>query len=115
FLGTAIGITRRQDWQRSIGRRMVFWSLLVYAAEQFHYFGIIVTGVRLDYRLYLGFADIIIQAVIGLGMVVWHLEDERAAVVLAGEELRRIEERLQHSQKMEVVGHLAGRVAHDFN
>ena len=120
YLAAAAWLAWGGGWRRGAGRAVVIGAFTVYGAEQLNYFRALlleVLGVATMGESYalLGFLDFLMQFAMGLGMVIWLLEDERNELARTAEALRRSEERLRRSQRLETVGQLAGGVAHDFN
>ncbi|HEY7214129.1 MAG TPA: EAL domain-containing protein [Thermoanaerobaculia bacterium] len=85
FLIAALGVWRNRVHPWGLGRRLVSCAFLLYGLHQIHY--MVVTLVQLvndraiGYTAYLGPFDFLFQALIGVGMVIWLLEDERQRVV----------------------------------
>jgi diguanylate cyclase (GGDEF)-like protein len=71
-----------------LGRRLVGAAFLLYAIEHFLYLGMGFS--RGTYIVYLGLFGFILQSVMGLGMVVWLLEEERERVVRASEQVEHL-------------------------
>jgi len=120
YLVAGIWLIRRRDWRHGAGHAIVIGSFLLYGIEQINYFVINVLellGQReiRDGLAWLGYVDFLLQFGMGLGMIIWLLEDERNELSRTAEALRRSEEHLRRSQRLEQVGQLAGGVAHDFN
>ncbi|MBW8874936.1 MAG: EAL domain-containing protein [Acidobacteria bacterium] len=77
-----------------IGRRMVAFSFLLFGLHQLHYLAIVVvqnfvTG-SLSYVAYLSPFDFLFEALIGIGMVVWLLEDERQRVLATADRIEHL-------------------------
>ncbi len=119
FAVAAVVILRARASASRFGRSMTGWSLALYAGAQFLTFvvklSIVGGGPSFEWSLYSGFFDVSVQIAIGIGLITWHFEEERAASLRASADLRASEERLEQSRRLEVVGRLAGGVAHDFN
>ena len=86
---------------------------LLYGLNLLHYFAVdvwslLVWDIDLAYRFLMGPVDLVLQCTMGLGMVLWMLEEDRSR-------LKGAQEELLHSRKMEAVGQLASGIAHDFN
>jgi diguanylate cyclase (GGDEF)-like protein len=78
----------------ALGRKLLGVSFVLYGLEQFHYLGIFGTeallGLSFDYPLLLGVADLLMQAAMGMGMVIWLLEEERKRVLVASEQIEHL-------------------------
>jgi len=84
FLAAAISVTRSRttEVQRSLGRVLVGLSFLIYGLAQLHLswgvlFRIASVG-ESTYTLYTGFLDFVLVFTIGLGVVIWLLEEQHA-------------------------------------
>jgi diguanylate cyclase (GGDEF)-like protein len=78
-----------------IGRLLTAGSLLLYGAEQLHYL-VIMVGSQIRGRpfglapSYLGIFDVPLQAAIGLGMVIWLLDEERKRTSEASRQIEHL-------------------------
>ncbi|MFQ5630607.1 MAG: PAS domain S-box protein, partial [bacterium] len=99
FIYAAIGILRLGFAKIAIGQRLVAGVFLVYGLEQLQYFfstaaNLFGHEILLPYSFLFGILDFLLQALLGLGMVIWLLEDERKVVVKTSESLRKAEWKL---------------------
>ncbi|GDY02301.1 hypothetical protein LBMAG49_16300 [Planctomycetota bacterium] len=128
LLVTAVHLLQTRQSSASVGRAILGWSMLVYGIEQLQMLAVSIwqqtygmdsweqaLGSYFLYPYYLGFFDVMLQVVMGVGMFTWHLESERTRTEDALLSLATSKEGLRQAQKMEVIGRLAGGVAHDFN
>ena len=95
FLVAAYGVWRGRSGRQGIGHRLVCVAFCLYALEQFPTFGLAATwlaGGSLDaYAGLLGFYDFLVQfGMMGLGMVIWLLEEERQATKDAAERIEHL-------------------------
>jgi diguanylate cyclase (GGDEF)-like protein len=91
FVVAGVLVRPPHDRPNRLGRGLVATGFLAYGAQLLHYFGLALVplfGAPLpSYASYLGFADLLLQAVIGLGMVIWLLEEERREQVQSAEQV----------------------------
>ena len=90
FLVGAVGVWPPRGHEARGGRRVVAVGFLLFGAQQLHYFGISLARV-MDvaapaYGVYLGPIDFLLEWVIGVGMVMCLLQEERAAAVRSARE-----------------------------
>lgn len=94
FTLAAWWVVRSQVWPKGAGRRIVAFGFGGYALDQLQYLAGSVAplvGMReLGYLAYLSYVDLVFEALIGFGMVVGLLEQERARAVVAAEEVERL-------------------------
>ncbi len=116
FQGVAFGVASWGVWRSrrshrsgptsGIGRRMVAGSFLLFGLHQLHYLVVLLArnlfARSLGYVAYLGPFDFLLEALIGLGMIVWLLEDERQRVVITAD-------RIEHLAYHDVVTDLPNR------
>jgi diguanylate cyclase (GGDEF)-like protein len=77
-----------------LGPRLLGGAFLLYGVEQLHYFAAVL-GQSLfdrsyDYLELLTGLDVVLQAAMGMGMVIWLLEEERQQVVVASEQIEHL-------------------------
>ncbi|MFL6292248.1 MAG: putative bifunctional diguanylate cyclase/phosphodiesterase [Thermoanaerobaculia bacterium] len=77
-----------------LGRKMLGASFVLYGLEQVHYLAIFgaesLFGLSFDYPTLLGMADVVLQTAMGMGMVIWLLEEERKRVLVASEQIEHL-------------------------
>ncbi len=90
FIAASVGVWRSRR-PAALGHVLVSGAFGLYGLEQLHYLGIavweLVTQKFTPYGPFLGFIDFFLQLAMGLGMVVWLLEEERARVIKASERI----------------------------
>ncbi|HWM91892.1 MAG TPA: EAL domain-containing protein [Thermoanaerobaculia bacterium] len=78
----------------ALGRKLLGVSFVLYGLEQLHYLGIFgadaLLSLSLDYPVLLGVADLLMQTAMGMGMVIWLLEEERKRVLVASEQIEHL-------------------------
>jgi len=92
FVISAIMILKSPMVFRGLGVKLVFWTFLLYGLEQFNYFVAILLGFYGNFKMfevtaYLGSIDLLLQSFMGIGMVVWLLEDESRELQKTNKEL----------------------------
>ncbi|HEV2854078.1 MAG TPA: EAL domain-containing protein [Thermoanaerobaculia bacterium] len=94
FVVAAWGVWRSRSRAHGLGRRMVSGAFLLYGLHQFHYLVILTSQVigvgSMSYAAYLAPFDFLFQTVIGVGMVIWLLEDERQRVLAASARIEHL-------------------------
>lgn len=86
FLIAGVGIWSHRD-ARGMGPRLLGGALLLYGFQQVHYFALaavrLLAAKDILYPAYLGFVDLLLQIVMGMGMLIWQLEEERIKTLRA--------------------------------
>lgn len=94
FGAASYGVWRSRLRPEGLGRRMIAGSFLLFGLHQLHYFGIISAEVlrigSLRYGAYLGSFDFLFQALMGIGMVIWLLEEERQRALATSERIEHL-------------------------
>ena len=94
FLAAGMMVLQAVGNRRAIGPRVVAFSFLAYGLQLLHVAAINVwhfrTGSSAGYLAYMGIVDLLIQMLIGLGIVIWLLEFERRRARRAQDELAHI-------------------------
>lgn len=92
FLGVSIWLLRYYKRENGIGHKIMTIAFLVYGFEQVLYFVYMFIFFQgsprvFEYSVYSGLIDILLQVVMGVGMVVWLLEDAKRELEKAHKEL----------------------------
>lgn len=92
FLATGIWIMVTTATFKGLGKKLLTVAFIVFGLEQINYFivGLFpLLGIeyKFPYVAYLGLLDFFLQALIGMGMVIWLLENERSDLKKANAEL----------------------------
>ncbi|HWM91752.1 MAG TPA: EAL domain-containing protein [Thermoanaerobaculia bacterium] len=94
FLLSGWLLLRTSQQPMGLGRKLLGASFLLYGAQQVHYLALFGAEVILDrsfdYPLLLGMADVLLQTAMGMGMVIWLLEEERKRVLVASEQIEHL-------------------------
>jgi diguanylate cyclase (GGDEF)-like protein len=94
FLAASYIVFRFRQVSPGFGQRLVSVAFLFCGIQELVYFVISLTHVwgigSLQNIVYLGFSGFVLQSVMGLGMVVWLLEEERARVVRVSEQIEHL-------------------------
>lgn len=90
FLLAGLIVLRHHKFASGFGQKLLAIAFLLYSLDQFYYFFIVVTysmGPGMTIPEYFGLIDLLIITVIGLGKVMWLLENEREKLNKANKEL----------------------------
>jgi diguanylate cyclase (GGDEF)-like protein len=95
FLAAAFGILGRPSIRAGMGPRILGGAFLVYGLEQFHYTLIMLLAYfepewSPAYLQFLSLFDFLLQATMGMGMVLWLLEEERRRVLSAARQIEHL-------------------------
>mgnify|MGYP005842467351 FL=1 len=90
LIGTYI-LFRARKLHLGIGHNLVAVSFFIYSLQHLLYFIILLIrylyNKAFNYIIYLGYLDFLIQLVIGLGLVIWFLEEEHTRVITTAKQI----------------------------
>jgi signal transduction histidine kinase len=92
FLLAGIVVLMNKKFSRGFGQRLLAFSFLLYSIYQLNYFVVVtLNAFQFDLKLpnFLGIVDLLLIGMMGMGMVMWLLEDEREKLEKANLELDR--------------------------
>jgi PAS domain S-box-containing protein len=85
-----------------LGRRSLGGAYIAYGLSQLYYAWVATVALRNgtvpSYVFYVGFVELMLLAVIGLGMVVWLLDEDRERIIAASTEAARAKEALRERE-----------------
>ncbi|MBL6447502.1 HAMP domain-containing histidine kinase [Fulvivirga sp. 29W222] len=92
FLATGIWIITTKSTSKGLGKKLLTVAFIIFGLEQINYFvvGLLpLLGIEYEftYITHLGLLDFFLQALIGMGMVIWLLENERRDLKKANADL----------------------------
>jgi signal transduction histidine kinase len=87
FLITGMVVWRNKKFSKGFGQRLLASSFLMYGFYQLAVFALVLLNAADPYWSAPGVTDLLLNAVIGLGMVMWLLEDEQDKLEKANQEL----------------------------
>ncbi|HEX2643923.1 MAG TPA: EAL domain-containing protein [Thermoanaerobaculia bacterium] len=94
FLGASYGLLRASRGVSGLGRRIVAVSALLYGLQQIPYLVLILVWAQhpasSPFAMYLAPFDFLFLAIMGLGMVIWLLEEERARLLTASARIEHL-------------------------
>ena len=94
FGGAAVALWRARKRRVGIGFPVLGAAFIVYALEQVHYVALglirVLSGRVVEYVIYLGYIDFLIQSMMAIGMIACLLEDESEAAKLAANEIEHL-------------------------
>lgn len=94
FFAAGVWVLRSKGGGPALGRRMVGWGFVAFGLQQLQYVAIGVTAAELEmarrWAASLTFVDLVIPLLIGMGMVIWLLEEEHDRVLRATRALEHL-------------------------
>src|SRR5262249_21213947 len=91
FASIAAIVLYHGAWRRGLGMRVVFLSFGVYGLEQLLVFGLFLWqalwGREVEWSGYLGIVDVVSLPFLGLGLLIWLLDDEHERAKTTSEQL----------------------------
>ena len=94
FIAAAAWIWRARHGRPSLGHRLVTAAFFMHGLVEFYYLwitaGALIGGPTLPYHVATNLADSVLQFAMGLGMIIWLLEDERQATVEAAQQIQHL-------------------------
>jgi signal transduction histidine kinase len=87
FLITGMVVWKNKKFSRGFGQRLLASSFLIYGIYQMYSFAVLMLNGADPYWSTPGVTDLLLIAVMGMGMVMWLLEDEQEKLEKANQEL----------------------------
>ncbi|SKC75218.1 sensor histidine kinase [Ohtaekwangia koreensis] len=90
FLIAGIVVLQNKKFSRGFGQRILAISFILYSIYQLYYCLVVVlnvTGTKIEIPNFYGVVDLLVISMMGMSMIMWLLEDERARLEKANKEL----------------------------
>jgi signal transduction histidine kinase len=90
FLFVGIVVWYHHKFTKSFGQKLLSIAFILFSFDQFIYFAIVIAnlfGYRINVPEYFGLIDLLLISLMGLGKVMWLLENERHKLNIANKEL----------------------------
>src|SRR4051812_19378461 len=90
FLFVGIVVWYHHKFTKGFGQKLLSIAFILYSFDQFIYFAIVIAnlfGYRINVPEYFGLIDLLLISLMGLGKVMWLLENERHKLNIANKEL----------------------------
>ncbi len=90
FLVAGIVVLQNKKFSRGFGQRILAISFILYSIYQLYYCLVVVlnvSGTKIEIPNFYGVVDLLVISMMGMSMIMWLLEDERARLEKANKEL----------------------------